>query len=72
MSNFDSDIRRLGEELGVFHTTTSPVKAPSDWLRANLDSIRSTWDGISSLSGSKDDLKDLERMLYPVSCLLGE
>ncbi|KAG6912003.1 hypothetical protein DXG01_000251 [Tephrocybe rancida] len=55
----DFDMRRLDDKLGQFHVSISPVKAPYEWLRANIDNIHSTWE--EALSLPRDELSASQR-----------
>ncbi|KAG6814071.1 hypothetical protein H0H92_003118 [Tricholoma furcatifolium] len=59
----DLEERRLDERLGQFHVPISPVKAPSEWLCANVDNIHSIWE--EALSLPKDELMGLKKLIYP-------
>ncbi|GLB39663.1 putative protein with domain-containing protein [Lyophyllum shimeji] len=62
--------QQLSDELGNVRTHLSPIKAPYNWLAANVDHIRSTWKGFPILSTVDLDILGLEKLIYPrfVAC----
>ncbi|GLB39671.1 putative protein tyrosine kinase [Lyophyllum shimeji] len=63
MLPIDLEMQQLTDELGYFYTHSSPVEEPSDWLRANIENIQSTWNNIPNFS--KEDIAGLEKVVYP-------
>jgi hypothetical protein len=63
----DSMLSQFGDALGEIKTSTPLVKAPTDWLRVNIDEIRANAKDVPDFS--THDCAGLSNagLIYPVS-----